>query len=66
MTYIGHDSQDYITVNGYQEPGSYVRIIKYATNDMEAIEDIIERSDECRQYIEYKCNNSKLLERICK
>ena len=55
MTYIGHDSQDYITVNGYQDPGSYVRMIKYATHSMEAIEDIIERADSCRQYIEYRC-----------
>ena len=61
MTYIGHDSQEYITVNGYQDPGSYVRMIRYATHSMEAMENIIERADSCRQYIEYRCNNSKLL-----
>ncbi|KAK7092596.1 neurexin-4-like isoform X2 [Littorina saxatilis] len=61
MTSIGHDSEEMITVNGFQDPGSYVRLIKYATDDMEALEDIIERADTCRQYIEYRCNSSKLL-----
>nr|KAG5692255.1 hypothetical protein BaRGS_011755 [Batillaria attramentaria] len=61
ITSIGHDSQDWITVNGYQDPGSYVRMIKYAADDMLAMEDIIERADRCRQFIDYMCNSSKLL-----
>jgi hypothetical protein len=66
ITYIGHDSQDYITVNGYDAPGSYVRQVQYATMDMWALEDIIERADTCRQYVEYKCNNSRLLAPLSK
>lgn len=61
ITAIGHDSLDIITVNGYQDPGSYVRMVKYATDDMLALEDIIHRADTCRQFIDYSCNNSKLL-----
>ena len=38
-----------------------MRMIRYATHSMEAMENIIERADSCRQYIEYRCNNSKLL-----
>ena len=61
ITYIGHDSEEAITVNGFQDPGSYVRMVKYSTDDMEALEDIIKRADRCQQYIEYKCNSSKLM-----
>ena len=66
LTFIGHDSEAQITVNGYDPPGSYVRSINYATNNMEALEEVIERAQTCRQYIEYKCNNSRLLQPICK
>ncbi|PVD37242.1 hypothetical protein C0Q70_04237 [Pomacea canaliculata] len=61
ITYVGHDSQDWVTIDGYQDPGSYVRLIKYSTDDMKGLEEVIERADTCRQYIEYQCNNSKLL-----
>lgn len=61
ITYIGHDSQDWITVNGYQDPGSYVRQIKYSSQSLLGMENIIERAQICRQYVEYQCNNSKLL-----
>lgn len=38
-----------------------MRLIKYSTDDMKGLEEVIERADTCRQYIEYQCNNSKLL-----
>ncbi|XP_050406137.1 neurexin-4 [Patella vulgata] len=60
ITYISHDSQNLITVNGYQEPGSYIRMLNYVT-DLPELTDVIERAQSCQQYIEYICNNSRLL-----
>ena len=61
VTNVGHDSEDLIAVNGYQDPGSYVRHVNYVTERIEALEDVIERAQMCRQYVTYRCNNSKLL-----
>ncbi|ESO94302.1 hypothetical protein LOTGIDRAFT_118711, partial [Lottia gigantea] len=59
-TKISHDSMSRITVNGYDEPGSYVRLINYVT-DLPELTEIIERAQSCRQFIQYFCNNSRLL-----
>lgn len=57
---LSHNSQMLIPVNGYQEPGSYVRKIRYDTG-IEELNELVDRSYSCKQYIEYRCNNSKLL-----
>ena len=48
-------------VNGFEEPGSYVRKITYSTRELLALEEIIDRSHMCRQNVLYRCKNSKLL-----
>ena len=45
-----HDSQSEISVNGYEEPYSYGRVVTYE-NSMDQIEAVIKISKECRQYI---------------
>ena len=45
-----HDSQSEISVNGYEKPYSYERVVTYE-NSMEQIEAVIKLSKECRQYI---------------
>lgn len=47
-------------VDGYPEPGSYVRTIVYVTLK-EEIDEIINRAFKCEQYIKYTCFQSKLL-----
>ncbi|KAK3612149.1 hypothetical protein CHS0354_016528 [Potamilus streckersoni] len=59
-TYIGHNSMNYITVNGYQAPNFYSRKVVYDT-DLAGLTEVIERAISCEQSIEYKCNNSRLL-----
>ena len=47
-------------VDGYAEPGSYVRSIVYDTLK-EEIDEIVARALNCEQYIKYTCFQSKLL-----
>ena len=49
-TILKHDSQSEISVNGYEDPYSYERVVTY-DNTMEQIEAVIKSSSECRQYI---------------
>ena len=60
ITVVRHQSMDPVKVDGYQEPGSYVRPIIYDTNK-EEFEELIERSETCEQKIKYRCYQSKLL-----
>lgn len=60
MTKIGHNSEDLITVNGYQAPNFYVRQIEYDA-DLPELTAIIERAATCTQGLSYKCRNSRLL-----
>ncbi|XP_005094025.2 neurexin-4 [Aplysia californica] len=61
ITYVGHDSMGYVRVNGFQLPGSYVRKITYSADDVLVLEEIIDRARTCRQNVEYRCMNAKLL-----
>ncbi|GFN94779.1 neurexin-4 [Plakobranchus ocellatus] len=61
ITYIKHDSMGPILVNGYQDPGSYVRKITYEAKEILALEEIIDRSRMCRQNVVYRCQNAKFL-----
>lgn len=60
VTKIGHNSEDLITVNGYQAPNFYVRQIEYDA-DLPELTAIIERAATCTQGLSYKCRNSRLL-----
>ena len=59
-TWIEHNSMNYITVDGFQAPDYYKRVIKYDT-DIAGLTEIIERSVSCEQAISYKCNNSRIM-----
>ena len=59
VTKIGHNSEDLITVNGYQAPNFYVRQIEYDA-DLPELTAIIERASTCTQGLSYKCRNSRL------
>ncbi|CAG5131018.1 unnamed protein product, partial [Candidula unifasciata] len=61
ITYIGHDSMGDIRVNGYQDPGSYVRKITYKAADVYELEEVIDRARTCRQNVLYKCRNARFL-----
>ena len=61
ITEVHHENEKPTVVNGYQEPGSYVRQIIYPVKEREQFDELIERSDKCEQYIRYKCWNSRLL-----
>ena len=61
ITEVHHLNEAPTLVNGYQDPGSYVRPIEY--NDMyrEQFDELIKRATSCEQYIKYKCYTSRLL-----
>ena len=59
-TWIEHDSMNYITVDGFQAPMYYQRVINYDT-DIAGLTEVIERSVSCEQAISYKCNNSRIM-----
>jgi hypothetical protein len=61
VTVIGHDSESRTLVNGYEDPGSYRRKIKYDISCMEQIVAIVKQSKNCEQFIKYECHFSVLL-----
>lgn len=65
-TWVGHDSEDEIRVDGYQAPNYYTRKIGYTAATVEELTEVIDRAVSCHQTIEYKCNNSRLLQKPSK
>ncbi len=61
ITEVRHNSLDPVKVDGYQEPGSYVRPIIYQGMHKEQFDELIGRAGSCEQYIKYECYQSKLL-----
>lgn len=59
-TVVYHDAMEQITVDGFQSPNFYKKVIQYS-GDIESLTNIIERSASCYQNLEYRCNNSRLL-----
>lgn len=59
QTIMHHRSEDDVVVQGYDGRGSYIRSIDYYA-PMESINQIVERSQSCSQYIKYTCTNSRL------
>ena len=49
-----------VEVDGYQEPGSYVRPINYDTH-RENFDELVDRSSYCEQFIKWRCRDAKLL-----
>ena len=61
ITEVHHENEAPTLVNGYQEPGSYVRPIDYHSMYREQFDEIVARASSCEQYIKYECYTSKLL-----
>lgn len=60
QTILHHSSEGATTVRGYQEPGAYIRDIKYDAN-YEQLGILVNRSYSCKQNIRYECHNTRLL-----
>lgn len=60
-TELQHDTMHEVMVDGYQGPGTYIRPITYKTN-LTQIDQLIYRASSCRQFIQYRCENSRLLD----
>lgn len=65
VTKLHHRSEEDTTVDGFQEPGSFVQNIIYDA-EAEQIEALINRSSSCWQHISYMCRNSRLFNSPCK
>ena len=61
QTQIHHDAEEPERVDGYQEPGSYRRLIRYGDMYKEQFDELIRRADSCQQYIKFECHNTRLL-----
>ncbi|XP_070535505.1 contactin-associated protein-like 2 isoform X2 [Ptychodera flava] len=61
QTEVSHDTEQETEVNNFGPPGSYKRDIDYNGASVDQIAAMIEYSEECTQFISYRCRNSKLL-----
>ncbi|XP_043289273.1 neurexin-4 isoform X1 [Venturia canescens] len=59
MTVVRHSNEISTPVDGFEEPGSFVQVIKYDA-DFDQIEALLNRSSNCWQRINYACKNSRL------
>ena len=59
VTVIGHDSESMTLVDGYEDPGSYRREIKYDL-PIEQIVAVIQQSQWCEQFIKFECYDSAI------
>jgi hypothetical protein len=59
VTVIGHDSESRTLVDGYEDPGSYMRQIKYDL-PIEQIVAVIQQSQWCEQFIKFECYDSAI------
>ena len=60
VTEISHYTDGEIIVKGYKAPGSYSQNIMY-TASKEQINELVERSYSCTQYVSLKCRGSRFL-----
>ena len=61
VTIISHDSEDRTLVNGFHEPGSYVRNVTYTGLDQLQLGRLTASSAFCEQFIKYECQHTILL-----
>ncbi|CAH3025879.1 unnamed protein product, partial [Porites evermanni] len=61
VTVVGHDSEDRILVNGYEDAGSYVRNVVYVGAGVTQLATLATISTHCEQFIKYKCYHSLFL-----
>lgn len=59
LTILRHSNEHETSVDGFEEPGSFIQDIHYDA-DLDQIEAFINRSHTCRQRLSYSCKNSRL------
>ncbi|CAH1775387.1 unnamed protein product [Owenia fusiformis] len=59
-THVAHANMGETEVNGFAEPGSYIRPIIYQAGK-EQFDELIGRAYNCKQFLKYSCFNSRLL-----
>ncbi|CAG9837466.1 unnamed protein product [Diabrotica balteata] len=59
-TVLHHSNQETTSVDGFQEPGSFIQDIHYDADD-DQIAALINRSSTCRQHIQYACKGARLM-----
>ena len=55
---FGHDSEERTHVTGYEGPGAYSRDITYHNATMKQIENVVNASIHCKQFIKYECTGA--------
>lgn len=60
QTIIHHRSENEITVQGFDNKGSFILPIEYLASE-NSISNLIDRSKSCSQYLSYKCYNGSRL-----
>ena len=60
LTVISHNSESRTYVNGYEDPGSYSRDIRYTGASLSQLASLTRVSSHCEQFIKYECYDSVL------
>ena len=60
VTVISHDSEARMVVNGFENPGSYVRNVLYLGAGSAQLAGLTNVSANCKQFIKYECKKSRL------
>ncbi|VUZ53405.1 unnamed protein product, partial [Hymenolepis diminuta] len=60
-TRIQHTDGNFLSVDGFQNPGSYKRILNYGKASRAALAELTRRAMYCEQSVAYRCWNAKLL-----
>jgi hypothetical protein len=58
VTVFGHDSEERTQVTGYEGRGAYSRDITYHNATMKQIENVVNASIHCMQFIKYECTGT--------
>lgn len=60
-TRIEHTDVGFISVDGFQNPGSYSRMLNYGRASRAVLSELTRRAVYCEQSVAYRCWNAKLL-----
>ena len=58
VTVISHDSESRIFVHGFEDAGSYSRVIHYTGANLSQLASLTTVSSHCEQFIKYECLNA--------
>ena len=60
VTLVGHDSENRTLVRGFEEAGSYKRVVSYNGASLSQLRQLIDVSTHCAQFIKYECHAAML------